>query len=58
MKVKPNPNCKACRGGGVIYDTEEFWGAPCTRESFCDCVIENIPEGIPDDEDIEIDYEE
>ncbi len=58
MKIRPDPKCKDCKGEGIIYDQEEFWGAPCTRESFCLCVLSNIPENTPDDEPIEIDYSE
>ncbi len=55
MKIKPNPECKICKGGGEVYESEEFWGAPCTRVEICDCIFEQIPEGTPDDEQIELD---
>ncbi len=42
VKIKPNPKCKACKGSGELHQSEEFWGAPCTRDYFCDCVEEQI----------------
>ncbi len=55
MKIKPDPNCKSCKGGGILYQSEEFWGASCQQELFCHCVEEQFPND--SDEEIELDLE-
>lgn len=55
LKIKPDPNCKTCSGTGEVYDSVEFWGAPCRMPSLCDCVIEQIPEDEPYETGIELD---
>jgi len=53
MKIKPNPNCKACNGTGEVYDIVDWGAATCSMPTVCDCVIEQLP----DDQDEEIEIE-
>ncbi len=44
LRVIPDPNCKFCRGGGLVYESEKAWGADCQRENYCTCFEDQIPE--------------
>lgn len=59
MKIKPDPNCKSCRGTGEVNDfvPVPFGVGNCAMPSLCSCIEEQIPEGY-EDEEIEIDLSE
>lgn len=50
--IKPDPNCKACYGTGVVTDwvPTPFGNGNCRMETFCNCVEEQAN----DEDDIEI----
>lgn len=54
MKIKPDKNCKACHGTGIVEDHVPWGMGTTAMESICDCVSEQVPEE-RDGEEIEID---
>ncbi len=53
LVITPDPDCKACRGGGELTQRHDDYGIPETL--WCDCVEEQIPEDLSDDIEIELD---
>lgn len=54
MKIKPNDYCMACYGTGIVHDIVD-WGSTTTQiESYCDCVLDQLPEDATEKEEIEL----
>lgn len=56
MKIKPDPNCKWCRGSGIVYDSVSYGSTTAQLPSTCECVEAQVPEDY--DGEIEIDLSE
>lgn len=41
IKLKADPNCKACNGSGIVYDKVDAWGSSTSMPSECECALEN-----------------
>ena len=48
--VKPDPDCKLCRGTGEVFDSVDYGSTTASLPSFCDCVEMQVA----DYEDIDI----
>jgi hypothetical protein len=57
LRIKPSLTCKACRGYGEVTDLVPYGMGSTAMQSYCDCVLEQIPEG-REDEGVEIDLSE
>jgi len=60
IKIKPNPNCKTCKGRGEYTEyMGECHGIKCSDTFTCDCVLNQLTDARIDiDVEYEIDNEE
>lgn len=52
--ITPDAACRFCSGRGVVVDNQAPHGSGLTwnEESFCECVLDQLPEGCGDNFDI------
>jgi len=44
QKIMPDPDCKFCRGEGMVYDTVDYGSTTAQFPTFCNCVEEQADE--------------
>ena len=50
IEIMADANCKACRGTGLIMDWVDYGSTQVSMPAICDCIFEQVPEGLEDAE--------